>query len=36
LVLDVSKNTPPLAPATLEALAALPGDVHLQVFVTPT
>ena len=36
LVLDVSKNTPPLTPATLEALAALPGDVHLQVFVTPT
>jgi len=36
LVLDVSKNAPPLAPATLEALATLPGDVHLQVFVTPT
>jgi alkyl hydroperoxide reductase subunit AhpF len=36
LILDVSKGSTPLAPATLEALANLPGDVHLQVFVTPT
>lgn len=36
LVLDVSKGRVGLLPATLEALAGLPGDVHLQVFVTPT
>jgi len=36
VILDVSKNAPPLSPATREALAALPADVHLQVFVTPT
>jgi len=36
LILDVSKKAPPLSPATLETLAALPSDVHLQVFVTPT
>ena len=36
LVLDVSKGRTGLSPATVEALAALPGDAHLQVFVTPT
>ncbi len=36
LVLDVSKGKTPLSEATLEALGALPGDAHLQVFVTPT
>jgi len=36
LVLDVSRGRAPVSDATLEALAALPGDAHLQVFVTPT
>ncbi len=36
LVLDVSKGGAPVSDATLEALAALPGEAHLQVFVTPT
>lgn len=36
LVLDVSTGRPPIADATRAALEALPGDVHLQVFVTPT
>jgi alkyl hydroperoxide reductase subunit AhpF len=36
LVIDVSKGRAPLSDATREALAALPGDAHLQVFVTPT
>ncbi|MDR7481525.1 MAG: hypothetical protein QN183_11305 [Armatimonadota bacterium] len=36
LVLDVSKGRAPIAEATRAALQALPGDVHLQVFVTPT
>ncbi len=36
LILDVSKGRTPLSPDTLEALANLPSDVHLQVFVTPT
>jgi alkyl hydroperoxide reductase subunit AhpF len=36
LVIDVSKGRAPVSDATREALAALPGDAHLQVFVTPT
>lgn len=36
LVLDVSKGRAPISEATRAALAALSGDVHLQVFVTPT
>jgi len=36
LILDVSKAAPPLSPDTLAAMAGLQGDVHLQVFVTPT
>jgi len=35
-IVDVSKGESGLAPATLEALSALPGPVHLQVFSTPT
>jgi alkyl hydroperoxide reductase subunit AhpF len=36
VVLDVSKGRAPVSPETVEALAALTGDAHLQVFVTPT
>lgn len=36
VMLDISKGRAPVSPQTAEALAALPGDVHLQVFVTPT
>jgi alkyl hydroperoxide reductase subunit AhpF len=36
VILDVSKGRGPLAAATVETLQALSGDVHLQVFVTPT
>jgi alkyl hydroperoxide reductase subunit AhpF len=36
VVLDVSKGRAPISPQTAETLAALPGDAHLQVFVTPT
>lgn len=35
-IVDVSKGESGLAPATLTALEALPGPVHLQVFSTPT
>ena len=35
-IVDVSKGESGLDPATLEALGALPGPVHLQVFSTPT
>ncbi len=35
-VLDVSRGESLLQPATLAALEALPGPVHLQVFSTPT
>ncbi len=35
-IVDVSKGESGLDPATLEALNALPGPVHLQVFSTPT
>ncbi len=33
---DVSKGTTDLSPTTKEALAQLPADVRIQVFVTPT
>ncbi len=36
LVIDVSKGRAPVSEATLESLAALTSDAHLQVFVTPT
>ncbi|MGQ0548813.1 MAG: hypothetical protein ACT4PY_03975 [Armatimonadota bacterium] len=36
LVLDVSKGRAELSAATVETLAGLPADAHLQVFVTPT
>jgi alkyl hydroperoxide reductase subunit AhpF len=36
VILDVSRGTAPVSAATTEALASLPGDAHLQVFVTPT
>ncbi len=36
LIIDVSRGTAGLTSATLESLAALPADVHLQVFVTTT
>ncbi|MDR7420446.1 MAG: hypothetical protein QN178_16215 [Armatimonadota bacterium] len=36
VILDVSKSRAPVSAQTQEALAALPGDAHLQVFVTPT
>jgi alkyl hydroperoxide reductase subunit AhpF len=36
VILDVAKGRPPLSLQTQEALAALPGPAHLQVFVTPT
>jgi alkyl hydroperoxide reductase subunit AhpF len=36
VILDVSKARAPVSAETAEALAALPGDAHLQVFVTPT
>jgi len=36
LIIDVSRGTAGLTPATLDSLAALPADVHLQVFVTTT
>ena len=35
-LIDVGNGSTALAQATRDALAALPGDVHLQVFVTPT
>jgi alkyl hydroperoxide reductase subunit AhpF len=36
VILDVSKGRAPVSPQTVEALAALGGDAHVQVFVTPT
>lgn len=36
VMVDGSRGTGGLAAETAAALAALPGDVHLQVFVTPT
>jgi len=36
LIIDVSRGTNGLSQATLDSLAALPADVHLQVFVTTT
>lgn len=35
-ILDAGRESSALAPATLEALAALEREVHLRVFVTPT
>ena len=35
-IIDVSRGATELGPKTKEALAALEGDVHIQVFVTPT
>jgi alkyl hydroperoxide reductase subunit AhpF len=35
-LLDASRGTTALAPATRERLAALPGPLHLEVLVTPT
>ena len=35
-IVDVSKGESGLDPATLEALKALKGPIHLQVFSTPT
>ena len=35
-IVDVSRGTTDLSSDTLEALAGLPGDAHIQVFVTPT
>lgn len=36
IIVDASRGSAGLAPETEAALAALPADVHLQVFVTPT
>jgi alkyl hydroperoxide reductase subunit AhpF len=36
VILDVSKGRAPVSDETQAALAVLPGDAHLQVFVTPT
>jgi alkyl hydroperoxide reductase subunit AhpF len=36
IIVDASRASGGLAPETAAALAALPADVHLQVFVTPT
>ena len=36
LILDAARGSGGLAAETAAALAALPADVHLQVFVTPT
>lgn len=36
LILDVSKGRTPLSADTVAALGSLPGEAHLQVFVTPT
>ncbi|HVC31981.1 MAG TPA: hypothetical protein VNL16_00560 [Chloroflexota bacterium] len=35
-IASVSTGTTSLTPATRDALAQLPGDVHIRVFVTPT
>jgi alkyl hydroperoxide reductase subunit AhpF len=35
-IVDVSRGRTQLSAATREAVAALPGPLHLQVFVTPT
>jgi len=36
IIVDVGGGSSALAPETRAALAALPGAVHIQVFVTPT
>ena len=36
VIIAVSRGRAELAEPTREALAALPGEIHLQVFVTPT
>jgi alkyl hydroperoxide reductase subunit AhpF len=36
MIVDVSRGSAGLSAETAAALAALPADVHLQVFVTPT
>jgi alkyl hydroperoxide reductase subunit AhpF len=36
VILDASKGRAPVSSESAEALAALEGDAHLQVFVTPT
>ncbi|MDR7551069.1 MAG: glutaredoxin, partial [Armatimonadota bacterium] len=36
LILDVSRGRASVSAQTMETLAALPGEAHLQVFVTPT
>jgi alkyl hydroperoxide reductase subunit AhpF len=36
VILDASKGRAPVSAQTVQALAELAGDVHLQVFVTPT
>ena len=36
IIVDTSRGRAELAAETAAALAALPADVHLQVFVTPT
>lgn len=35
-IIDVSRRSTRLSPATVERLAAVDRDVHIQVFVTPT
>ncbi|MDR7543541.1 MAG: hypothetical protein QN120_04750 [Armatimonadota bacterium] len=36
VILDASKGRAPVSAETAAALAALPGEAHVQVFVTPT
>jgi alkyl hydroperoxide reductase subunit AhpF len=36
VIIDVSKGRGPLSAQTAQIMGALPADVHLQVFVTPT
>lgn len=35
-IVDVSRGTPSLSAETLEAVAAIEKDIHIQVFITPT
>ena len=35
-ILDVGGEAPPLERKTIDALAQLEEDIHIQVFVTPT
>lgn len=35
-IIDISQGTTSLSPQTKEKLAQLTGDIHIQVFVTPT